>query len=211
MLSAAEPGEVVLTAATREAVGDSVLPGQLRPRGRKALKNVRDSIELFALIPEGMPEDERLPIDPVCHMTIDPGRESVARVHEGREIHFCSTTCEQAFARQPDRYIHRSGGRGEALLVSDAARHRVAGRLARAYQSGRLTVDEFEDRVEAVWAARTRADLRGVTGDLPRARRRRMPWWVYGPLGPVVLLARRVRARRRARLRARREPPQLDP
>lgn len=210
VLSAAEPGEVVLTAATRDAVGGAVLPGQLRPRGRKALKNVREPVELFALIPEGMPDDRRLPIDPVCHMTIDPDRAGETLVHDGTEYAFCSETCAKAFLSQPRRYV-RGGGAGAGLLVSDEARHRVAGRLARAYQRGRLTQDELEEHMAAVWAARTRYDLRAITGDIPSARRRRAPWWVFGPVGPFVLLARRVRRWRHARLRARREPPRLEP
>ena len=113
VLAAAEPGEVVLTAATREAAGNTLLPGQVRSRGPKALKHVREPVELFALIPEGMPEDQRLPVDPVCHMTLDPGRESVTTaVHNGRELHFCSPACAEAFSRQPDRYAESGADPG---------------------------------------------------------------------------------------------------
>lgn len=51
--------------------------------------------------------------------------------------------------------------------VSDAERNRVADLLHRAVGEGRLTLTEFEDRVGAVWAARTYAELESVTADLP--------------------------------------------
>jgi hypothetical protein len=51
--------------------------------------------------------------------------------------------------------------------VSDAERKGVAERLRRAHDAGQLDLVEFDDRVRAAWAARTRRDLARVTADLP--------------------------------------------
>jgi Domain of unknown function (DUF1707)/Cell wall-active antibiotics response 4TMS YvqF len=54
-----------------------------------------------------------------------------------------------------------------ALRASDADRERVVALLHQACADGRLTVDEFGQRSAAAYAARTLAELAGLTGDLP--------------------------------------------
>ncbi|PZF86993.1 DUF1707 SHOCT-like domain-containing protein [Micromonospora deserti] len=53
------------------------------------------------------------------------------------------------------------------LRASDDDRHRVVADLQRHTAAGRLTLDEFSERVGAVWAARTIGDLAALTRDLP--------------------------------------------
>jgi hypothetical protein len=53
------------------------------------------------------------------------------------------------------------------LRASDDDRHRVVDALQRHTQAGRLTLDEFSDRVGDVYAARTLGELAAVTRDLP--------------------------------------------
>jgi hypothetical protein len=53
------------------------------------------------------------------------------------------------------------------ILASDTERESVVDVLRDAYTDGRLTLDEFEERTAAAYAARTWADLRELTGDLP--------------------------------------------
>jgi len=57
----------------------------------------------------------------------------------------------------------------EALdtLVADSDRATVADELRRHYDSGRLTLDEFESRLAEVHAARTRGDLEQAFRQLP--------------------------------------------
>jgi Domain of unknown function (DUF1707) len=55
----------------------------------------------------------------------------------------------------------------ENMRVSDAERAQVQDRLRRAHDAGQLDLIEFDDRVKAVWAARTRGELTHVTADLP--------------------------------------------
>ena len=57
-----------------------------------------------------------------------------------------------------------------SLRASDADRERVAERLRHDYGEGRLTADDLSERVEAVYAARTQADLEALTADLPAIR-----------------------------------------
>ena len=53
------------------------------------------------------------------------------------------------------------------IRASDDDRQRVVEVLQRHTQVGRLSLDEFSDRVGDVWAARTLGDLAAVTSDLP--------------------------------------------
>jgi adenylate cyclase len=196
----AHAGEVLISAATKDAAGGVLLPGQLRRRGHHRLKNVAELVELFALVPEGV-EERRLPIDPVCRMAVDPALATEQAVYRGVEHHFCSTGCAEAFRAAPERYAGRRSDRA-VLLVSDQARERTARRVARAYTKGRIDGEELERRTELVWAARIRADLHAVTHDLPHPRRR-VPVLLW-PFWPAVLLVRRVRRRIRAQRSARR-------
>lgn len=53
------------------------------------------------------------------------------------------------------------------LRLSDADRSAAADYLRHHFGEGRLTMVEMEERLEAVFAARTRADLDGLFDDLP--------------------------------------------
>jgi Domain of unknown function (DUF1707) len=57
--------------------------------------------------------------------------------------------------------------RPEDMRVSDAERQAVQDRLRLAQSVGQLDLDEFDERVQTVWAARTRGELERVTADLP--------------------------------------------
>jgi hypothetical protein len=53
------------------------------------------------------------------------------------------------------------------LRVGDVEREAVARRLDRALRDGRITIVEFDERVAAAWASRTRGQLDELTADLP--------------------------------------------
>jgi DUF1707 SHOCT-like domain len=53
------------------------------------------------------------------------------------------------------------------IRVSDAERERLAEELHEHTVAGRLTAEEYEERLEAVYGARTRADLDILRTDLP--------------------------------------------
>src|ERR1700691_4858730 len=59
---------------------------------------------------------------------------------------------------------------GLAERVADADRDRTVTQLREHVVEGRLTLDEFSERVGSALSARTRADLVAVMSDLPQAR-----------------------------------------
>jgi len=100
---AAGGDEVLLTDATRDAAGQ--LDGiELHQRGRQRFKNVKQPIAVYQAVGEGE-KKEGLPIDPVCRMAVETGQAAGSLIHEGREYHFCSMECVQAFAAAPDDYV----------------------------------------------------------------------------------------------------------
>ena len=55
------------------------------------------------------------------------------------------------------------------LRVGDAERERVADLLAEHHAAGRLTFPELDERLTAIWSARTRDELTAPLADLPAA------------------------------------------
>lgn len=95
-------GELLVTGQTAALAPD--LPGVLyESRGRQALRNVAEPVEIFAAVRVDETADH-LAIDPVCQMAVDP-EHAVGRVLLDEQVYcFCSLTCTAAFAGQPERY-----------------------------------------------------------------------------------------------------------
>jgi adenylate cyclase len=97
----ASGGEVLLTGETAALAPD--LEGVLyESRGRQTLRNVAEPIEIFAALRVG--QGDRLPVDPVCRMVVDPDRAAGRLVYEESAYFFCSLTCAGEFARHPERF-----------------------------------------------------------------------------------------------------------
>lgn len=99
----ANGGEVLLTGHT------AALAPQLEgviyvPRGRRALRNVREPVELFAAVRAGTVREDTLPHDPVCRMAVEPERATGRLMYEGTAYFFCSLACAGQFARHPERF-----------------------------------------------------------------------------------------------------------
>jgi len=62
-----------------------------------------------------------------------------------------------------------------SLRIGDAEREAAASELREHYAHGRLTLDEFSQRLDAVFAARTQRDLQHITSDLPHVRPDNVP------------------------------------
>jgi hypothetical protein len=60
-----------------------------------------------------------------------------------------------------------SGESSRGIRISDTDRERAAARLQQALAEGRITLDELEERLTTVYAARYAADLRPPFADLP--------------------------------------------
>jgi len=58
---------------------------------------------------------------------------------------------------------------GPGLRISDADREAAAAALREHYALGRLTLEEFQRRLDAVFAAKTDIELARITRDLPHA------------------------------------------
>ena len=97
----AEPGEVLLTAATLTAAGPQA---SVRSRGVQQLRNIAEPVEIFALALDAERTGPPLVIDPVCRMAIDPDRAEERITHRGSDYLFCSAECTRAFRRDPERY-----------------------------------------------------------------------------------------------------------
>lgn len=60
------------------------------------------------------------------------------------------------------------------LRLSDAERDQAATALGEHFAQGRLTTDEHAERLDRIWAARTRGELEPVFRDLPDPKRAAM-------------------------------------
>lgn len=54
-----------------------------------------------------------------------------------------------------------------SLRIGDAERDQAAAALGEHFAQGRLSLDEHAERLDQIWAARTRGDLEPVFRDLP--------------------------------------------
>jgi adenylate cyclase len=99
----ASGGEVLVTGSTAALVPE-VEGVFYESRGRQALKNIAEPVEIFAAVPMGSSTEGPLPVDPVCRMVVDPERAAGRLIHDGEAYFFCSLACAGTFARQPERY-----------------------------------------------------------------------------------------------------------
>jgi class 3 adenylate cyclase/YHS domain-containing protein len=100
----ASDGEVLLTAQTA-ALAPELEGVFYEPRGREALRNVREPVELFAAVRKGESTQGPLVLDPVCRMAVDPDRAAGRLLHEGTAYFFCTLACAGEFAREPERFV----------------------------------------------------------------------------------------------------------
>ena len=54
------------------------------------------------------------------------------------------------------------------VRIGDADRERAMADLSMHYADGRLDHEEYDERLDAIWTARTQADVRVLFDDLPR-------------------------------------------
>ena len=100
----ARAGEVLVTRTTRDAIASRHPELELRSLGTRRLKNVREPVELFAAVTRTDEFVRGYPLDPVCRMGVDPAQSAEREVFRGREYHFCSKACHDAFTANPNDY-----------------------------------------------------------------------------------------------------------
>jgi DUF1707 SHOCT-like domain len=77
-----------------------------------------------------------------------------------------------------------------SLRASDADREQIAERLRYAMAEGRLTADELDERLEALYTSRTYGELDALVADLPvRSSPVRVPRWAAATCAAGVVLA----------------------
>ena len=102
--SAATGGEVLLTRETATLAAD--LEGVLyESRGPTRLRNVSEPVELVAALRPRRRTEQRLSIDPVCRIGVDPRHAAGRLVIDDTVYYFCSLACAGAFAGHPERYV----------------------------------------------------------------------------------------------------------
>lgn len=101
----------------------------------------------------------------------------------------------------------RPAASGPELRIGDSEREAAVSALGEHYAAGRLTKEEFDERADAAWSARTRSALWPLFADLPRPqgaqpvrrvgrpagpppgpRRGHPGWWFGAAMAPVLLL-----------------------
>jgi hypothetical protein len=98
----------------------------------------------------------------------------------------------------------RSRGAGPELRIGDDEREAAVRALGEHFAEGRLTKDEYDERSDKAWAARTRSALMPLFADLPRPEgagrpvteegRRNRPgpdgpgWWFSARMVPVLVV-----------------------
>ncbi|MGN6170736.1 MAG: YHS domain-containing protein, partial [Solirubrobacteraceae bacterium] len=75
-------------------------------RGRQALRNVRDPVEIVAAVRQGRTADRGLVFDPVCRMAVDPNHAAGRLNYQDTAYYFCTLTCAGAFASRPDQFTN---------------------------------------------------------------------------------------------------------
>jgi len=93
-------------------------------------------------------------------------------------------------------FLARVVGRDAQIRAADADRERTAERLRSSHAEGRLDMDEFQQRLERCYAAKTVGELDELVRDLPgeteQGERRSLGWfrgwrWPLAPLAPILI------------------------
>ena len=88
------------------------------------------------------------------------------------------------------------------MRIGDAEREAAVFALGEHYAAGRLTKDEYDERADVAWAAKTSSAMWPLFADLPRPQasiptrgrlaappdRARPGWWVGAGMAPLLLL-----------------------
>lgn len=102
IMNLANRGQILCSSAFVDSVG--AYPGvAFKPFGTHKLKNVMTEVEVFELSTNASPA---LPVDPVCHMLIDPGKDHYTFAFRGKTFHFCSIHCLDIFKASPESFIN---------------------------------------------------------------------------------------------------------
>jgi adenylate cyclase len=97
-------GEVLVTDEVVKEAG-AVESVRFIERGRHPLKGIEEPVLIYRASPGAQESPEGLPIDPVCHMAVDPERATGMILHESTRYYFCSVLCVRRFAAEPQGFV----------------------------------------------------------------------------------------------------------
>lgn len=97
-------GEVLVTDAVVRAAGD-VERVIFTDRGRYPLKGIEEPVLVYLALPSAEESQAGLPLDPVCHMAVDPERAAAIVVHEGVRYYLCTPQCARRFINRPEQFV----------------------------------------------------------------------------------------------------------
>lgn len=99
----ARGGQVLCTSGVAQAAEQQGLA--VRSLGVHELRNIRQPVELFELMPQARAAD--VVVDPVCRMRVEPDSAAGTLRHQGQTFWFCSLRCAQTFTENPDAFLAR--------------------------------------------------------------------------------------------------------
>jgi adenylate cyclase len=97
-------GEVLVTDEVVRAAGH-VEEVRFVERGRQALKGIEEPVLVYLASHGAHESREGLPLDPVCHMAVDPERAAAMVVHEGVRYYLCTPQCARRFINGPEQFV----------------------------------------------------------------------------------------------------------
>jgi len=53
-----------------------------------------------------------MPMDPVCHMEVEPEEAPAKAEYKGKTYYFCAPGCKVAFEKDPEKYLQQSEDEG---------------------------------------------------------------------------------------------------
>lgn len=100
----AAAGEVLVTEEIVNAAGE-VESVRFIERGRHPLKGIDQPVAIYLASAGAQETEGGLPVDPVCHMVLEPERSTGTLRYLGSQYHFCSLECVSRFAEHPERFV----------------------------------------------------------------------------------------------------------
>lgn len=82
-----------------------------------------------------------MPIDPVCHMEVEPEDAAGSSEYQGETFYFCAAACKRAFDREPEKYLSEQ----DPAHVGTATSHEPAPVLMATKEQGHSSIADFEE------------------------------------------------------------------
>lgn len=105
IVAEAAADQVLISRDMHNAIGDLVGIA-FSHAGHRNLKHIAEAVEVYAASRSDEASTQRRAVDPVCGMTLEPGRAAARLQLDDRDVEFCSQSCLQRYVDNPDHYQH---------------------------------------------------------------------------------------------------------